>query len=158
MYIPPEIIVLFFLISFLIYTMPVVLVKFSHTIFGKLVLLFLLGLMTLYNRTGGLLIAMFIIFLMEFNYEHNLYEGFADAGSDEFRKKHCVGNQLNDADGKPVELIDIKTIFPRLAFLQQNCNPCEKSCSFSYSDSKERIHTEETIKPVDSKNVLMGKK
>jgi hypothetical protein len=137
--------------------MPAVLVKFSHTIFGKLVLLSLLGLMTLYNRTGGLLIAMFIIFLMEFNYEHNTYEGF-ESGSDDFRKKHCLGNQLKDEAGKTVELMDIAKVFPKLAFLKQNCNPCEKTCSFSYSDSKERIHTEETLKPVDSKNVLTGKK
>lgn len=79
MYFPTEIIVLFFLISFLIYTMPMVLVKFSKTPKGKFLLLMLMIVITLYNRTGGLLIAMLIIFLSEFNYEVNngiLYEGF----------------------------------------------------------------------------------
>ena len=79
MYLPTEIIVLFFLISFLIYTMPMVLVKFSKTPKGKFLLLILMIVITLYNRTGGLLIAMLIIFLSEFNYEVNngiLYEGF----------------------------------------------------------------------------------
>lgn len=79
MCLPTEIIVLFFLISFLIYTMPMVLVKFSKTPKGKFLLLMLMIVMTLYNKTAGLLIAMLIIFLSEFNYEVNngiLYEGF----------------------------------------------------------------------------------
>lgn len=82
MYIPIEIIVLFFLISFLIYTMPMVLVKFSRTLNGKIILLTATILMTLYNRTGGLLIAMLMVFLSEFNYEfvnnHEFIEGYTD--------------------------------------------------------------------------------
>ena len=79
MYVPSEIIVLFFLISFLIYTMPMVLVKFSKSSNGKFLLLALTIVITLYNKTGGLLMAMLLIFLSEFNYEVNnglLYEGF----------------------------------------------------------------------------------
>ena len=80
MYIPTEIIIFFFLVSFLIYTMPFVLVKFSRTLRGKLLLLLLTVVLTLYNRTAGLLMAMLVIFLAEFNYELNdeiLYEGMA---------------------------------------------------------------------------------
>jgi len=79
MNIPPEIIIIFFLISFLIYTMPTLLVKFSRTLRGKLLLLVLTIVMTIYNRTAGLLMALLIIFLTEFNYEFNsgiIYEGF----------------------------------------------------------------------------------
>jgi hypothetical protein len=79
MYVPPEIIILFFIISFLVYTMPMVLVKFSKTIKGRFLLLLLTIVITLYNRIGGLLMAMLIIFLSEFNYEINndiIYEGF----------------------------------------------------------------------------------
>ena len=80
MHIPSEIIVLFFLISFFIYTMPLVLVKFSKTTKGKFLLLVLTIVVTLYNRTGGMIMALFYIFLSEMNYEFNneiLYEGFA---------------------------------------------------------------------------------
>jgi hypothetical protein len=76
---PTEIIILFFIISFLVYTMPMVLVKFSKTNKGRFLLLLLTIVITLYNRTGGLLMAMLIIFLSEFNYEVNndiIYEGF----------------------------------------------------------------------------------
>jgi hypothetical protein len=85
MYFPTEIIILFFLISFLVYTMPMVLVKFSKTAKGRFLLLMLMIVMTLYNKTSGLLIAMLIIFLSEFNYEVNngiLYEGFEPSMDD----------------------------------------------------------------------------
>ena len=84
MYVPPEIIVLFFLISFLVYTMPTVLVYFSRTLKGKILLLTLIIIITLYNRTGGMLMAMFFIFLSEINYEMNngiMYEGFTGAAA-----------------------------------------------------------------------------
>ena len=79
MYVPVEIIVLFVIISFLVYTMPTLLVNFSHTPKGKLLLLTLTIVMTLYNRTAGIIMAMFFVFLSEFNYEFNIkniYEGF----------------------------------------------------------------------------------
>jgi hypothetical protein len=87
MHIPTEIILLFFIISFLVYTMPSILVNFSRTLQGKALLLILTIVVTLYNRTGGLIMAMFIIFLAEFNYEYNnnvIYEGFtgAETGTD----------------------------------------------------------------------------
>ena len=59
--------------------MPTLLVKFSRTLKGKFLLLALMIVITLYNKTGGLIMAMFIIFLTEFNYETNngiVYEGF----------------------------------------------------------------------------------
>jgi hypothetical protein len=79
MYVPTEIIVLFFIISFLVYTMPMVLVKFSKTAKGKFLLLILTIVITMYNRIGGLLMAMLIIFLSEFNYEVIIYEGLENA-------------------------------------------------------------------------------
>ena len=79
MYIAPEIITIFFIVSFLIYTMPMVLVKFSKTLKGRFLLVMLMIVVTLYNKTGGLMIALLIIFLSEFNYEINnqiIFEGF----------------------------------------------------------------------------------
>ena len=79
MYVQPEIIILFYLISFLVYTMPTILVNFSKSLRGKFLLLLLTVVVTLYNKTGGILMAMWLIFLSEFNYEMNsgiVYEGF----------------------------------------------------------------------------------
>ena len=79
MYVAPEIISIFFIVSFLIYTMPMVLVKFSKTLKGRILLLMLMIVVTVYNKTGGMMIALLIIFLSEFNYEFNnqvMFEGF----------------------------------------------------------------------------------
>jgi len=86
MYVKPEIIILFFLISFLIYTMPNVLVKFSNSCKGKVLLLVLTILIAHYNRIGGIIMVMFYIFLAEFNYEFNneiIYEGFSSINEGE---------------------------------------------------------------------------
>ena len=80
MYIPNQIIFLFFLISFLVYTMPMILVNFYKSLKGKILLILLTVVLTLYNHLGGMIMAMLIIFLEEFNYEFNngiLYEGFS---------------------------------------------------------------------------------
>ena len=85
MHVPSEIIILFFTISFLIYTMPTILVNFSRSFEGKLFLLIITIGVTLYNRTGGLIMAMLFVFLAEYNYEYNnglLYEGFSSTDSD----------------------------------------------------------------------------
>jgi hypothetical protein len=85
MKIPPHIILIFFLISFLIYTMPTVLVKFSRSLRGKLLLLILIIVMSIYNKTAGILIAMLFISLTEFNYEFNngiVYEGLSGMNDD----------------------------------------------------------------------------
>ena len=79
MYVAPEIITIFFIVSFLIYTMPMVLVKFSKTLKGRFLLVLLMIVVTLYNKLGGIMIALLIIFLSEFNYEINnevVFEGF----------------------------------------------------------------------------------
>ena len=102
MCVPTEILVLFFLISFFIYTMPLVLVKFSRTLKGKLLLIILTMVMTLHNRTAGLLMAMLVIFLAEFNYEFNngimyegiMYEGMQTLEGEEVEKKKTILDQI----------------------------------------------------------------
>ena len=94
-----EIILLFFLISFFVYTMPIVLVNISRTLKGKILLLLLTIVMTLHNRTAGILMVMLFIFLAEFNYEINngiLYEGFtgADVEQEILAKKKNVTEQM----------------------------------------------------------------
>jgi hypothetical protein len=94
MCVPTEIIILFFIISFLVYTMPMVLVKFSKSLKGKFLLLLLTIVITMYNRTGGIVMAMLLIFLSEFNYEVNngiIYEGF---DPDKLKEKKVVTDKL----------------------------------------------------------------
>ena len=97
MYVAPEIITIFFFISFLIYTMPMVLVKFSKTLKGRFLLVLLMIVVTLYNKLGGIMIALLIIFLSEFNYEINnqvIFEGFEGEEGEEEEKKDSVIDQM----------------------------------------------------------------
>ena len=104
MYVAPEVIVIFFIVSFLIYTMPLILVKFSKTLKGRFLLLVLTIVITLYNKTGGLLIALFFIFLSEFNYEvYNdvIFEGFYNNDSND-------SNDSNDGNTTIIDLISLQ--------------------------------------------------
>ena len=100
MYVAPEIITIFFIVSFLIYTMPMVLVKFSKTLKGRFLLVLLMIVVTLYNKLGGIMIALLIIFLSEFNYEINnevVFEGFEEQEEEEEEeeeKKDIVIDQM----------------------------------------------------------------
>lgn len=164
MYIPNEIIVLFFLITFLIYTMPTVLVGFSKSFHGKLILIILTIIITYYNITGGILMAMLIIFLEEFNYEHNnnpiIYEGFEGETISNigFRGKNCKGKILVDEDGDKVYEEYIGDVFPEIKFKSTKCNPCDDSCAFLISDGKEQMKTAELLKPKDSKKIDVVKR
>ena len=62
-----------------------VLVKFSKTLKGRILLVMLMIVVTVYNKTGGMMIALLIIFLSEFNYEFNnqvMFEGFENDEGD----------------------------------------------------------------------------
>lgn len=167
MYFDREIIVLFVLITVIIYTMPLFLVRLIRSPIGKLSLLFATILVTLKNRVGGLLVALLFIFLLEFNYEKNsgiIYEGFADGStsstssssktdgdkdtSTSFRAKHCKKSKLIDENGELIDTNNIASVFPKLIFKDnKTCNPCDETCEFSISDGKEQIYIQELIKP-----------
>lgn len=107
MYVAPEVIVIFFIVSFFIYTMPLILVKFSKTLKGRFLLLLLTIVITLYNKTGGLLIALFFIFLSEFNYEvynDDIFEGYLNNNDD---------NDDNNKSGKTT-IIDLFSLQEKL--------------------------------------------
>lgn len=113
MIVPPEILIIFFLISFLIYTMPTVLVKFSRSLRGKLLLLLLTIVMTIYNKTAGILIAMLFIFLSEFNYEFNsgiVYEGLGGMNDDNTKAYDIIGDNSIFPDIERKQKKDLLTI------------------------------------------------
>ena len=73
-----------------------VLVKFSKTLKGRFLLVLLMIVVTLYNKLGGIMIALLIIFLSEFNYEINnevVFEGF-EGEEEEEEKKDSVIDQM----------------------------------------------------------------
>ena len=134
MNIKPEIIILFFIISFLIYTMPNVLVKFSKSCKGKFLLLVLIIMITLYNRIGGLIMVMFFIFLAEFNYEFNndiIYEGF--------------GNNLNNHNKKNDEEEHDE---------ENDDNQNKEDELLLKINNKDKLNTETELRPRNSSNII----
>jgi hypothetical protein len=70
-----------------------------------------------------------------------------------FRKNHCKtkpGSSTQvfvDEKGKEMKMADIKKKYT-LNFTNGNeCNPCDESCSYTVSDSREQLHNEENLRP-----------
>ena len=68
-----EYIIALLVISFLLYTRPNVLVKFSKTIIGRIILIAVMIMATLRSTIHGILVALVIIIFAE-----HIYEGFTD--------------------------------------------------------------------------------
>jgi|TARA_R110002073_G_scaffold139344_3_gene289592 hypothetical protein len=154
-------------ITFLLYTRPIVLVNFSNSFVGKAILLFLIISAALHSTVTGLLMALVLVMLTEYNYEG--FEGKDDSESDnedadadssdsvnDFRKKNCKATDGSDkevfvdANGNEMDLDEIKKKYPNINFDKGDCNPCSADCSFSISDSEEQITTDEALRPKDS--------
>ena len=156
-------------ITFLLYTRPLVLVNFSNSFVGKSVLLFLIITAALHSTVSGILLALVLVMLTEYNYEG--FEG-KDNGSTEvessddvkdFRRKNCKVKDGSDkevfvdANGNEMDLDEIKKKYPNLKFDKGDCNPCSEECSFSISDSEEQITMDESLRPKDSSTIPVSR-
>ena len=65
-------------ITFLLYTRPLVLLNFSNSFVGKAILLFLVVSAALHSTVSGLLLALVLVMLTEYR-----YEGFEGKDSDD---------------------------------------------------------------------------
>lgn len=77
--------------------------------------------------------------------------------NNKFKKLYCKDNKLRNKTGEVVEQKDISSVFKSIAFNKGECNPCEDSCSFTVSDTEERMHTEEKLRPADSNSIPIVK-
>lgn len=75
-----------------------------------------------------------------------------------FRKKNCKDGMLIDSDGNKINMKDIKKHFPDISFTGEKCNPCDSSCEFQITSSKERIMNEENMRPKPSNELPVNKK
>ena len=163
-------------ITFLLYTRPLVLVNFSNSFVGKAILLFLVVSAALHSTVSGLLLALVLVMLTEYRYEG--FEGKdsddteadsddteADSSSamNDFRKKNCKAKDGSDeeifvdANGNEMNLDEIKKKYPNLKFENGDCNPCSADCSFSISEGEEQITTDESMRPKDSNEIPVSR-
>ena len=79
-------------VTFLLYTRPMVLVNFSNTGLGKLILLLIVVATALHSTVSGLLVATLLVLFLEYNYEgmegmENMDKGDAGDASEEDKNK-----------------------------------------------------------------------
>lgn len=77
--------------------------------------------------------------------------------NNKFKKMYCKDNKLRNKNGELVEQKDISSVFKTIKFNNGECNPCDETCSFTITDTHERMNTEENLRPVDSNSLPIVK-
>ena len=163
-------------ITFLLYTRPLVLLNFSNSFVGKAILLFLVVSAALHSTVSGLLLALVLVMLTEYRYEgfeckdsddteadSDDTEADSSSAMNDFRKKNCKAKDGSDeeifvdANGNEMNLDEIKKKYPNLKFENGDCNPCSADCSFSISEGEEQITTDESMRPKDSNEIPVSR-
>jgi hypothetical protein len=169
-------------ISFLLFTRPTVLVNFSNTFIGKLVLLVILVVATLQSTISGLFIAILIIVLSETVYEgmenneggnkqeekqEDTKKQDLDEEKEQFerikemRTKHCKIKKdkmiFVDGKGNEISLEEVEQKYPSIKFNNDLCNPCDESCSFQITGTLEQLSVQDTLRPKNSKEIAVKK-
>ena len=158
----PILLIYFFLVE------PVTLMKFSHTILGRLLAVFII----LYYSALEKSIGLFVCGLTILFYQSDAVEGFStiqmenfadyvseeptaqyenisnvDEAKTQFRKDFCESGLLK-YKGLPVKFDMVQHIFPEIEFHNIKCNPCSNKCAFSIIE--EKLKVEEKMKPIST--------
>jgi hypothetical protein len=167
--------IILLVVSFLLFTRPNVLVNFSNTFIGKLLLILILVVTTLQSTVSGIFVAILIIVLSETVYEgmENKEETVDDVKDEveqeqeqfekikDMRTKHCKTDKEKvifvDAKGNELSLEEIQQKYPSINFSKDLCNPCDESCSFRITGTLEQLSTQDALRPKNSKQIKVEK-
>ena len=142
-------------------------VKFSHTILGKLLAIFVIVVYSLMDKWYGLLVCGIVIFYYQLfavegmtTYTMNdiQHETSTTENNDifvkEFQQEHCEQGSLKYKD------MDVKSemaehVFPEIDYKNdyKKCNPCDSACHYSIV-AKKMISEDNMIKSRNSKDDL----
>ena len=80
-----------------------------------------------------------------------------DVTPDNWRKEHC------SKDNKPIQNNNIITnykeipnLFSNFSFVDQDCNPCDSSCNFKITSSKDAVAVSEKVRSQPSNQTIVG--
>jgi hypothetical protein len=163
------------IISFLLITRPNILVNFSNTFIGKLLLIIILVVTTLHSTISGIFVAILIVVLSETLYEgmenkeeENKKEQTLDEEKEQFdkitdmRTKHCKTDKdkviFVDSKGNELSLEEVQQKYPSIKFNNDLCNPCDESCSFQITGALEQLTVQDTLRPKNSKEIAVNNK
>lgn len=155
------------LLFYFFFVEPVNIIKFSHTILGRLLAVLIILYYSALDKNIGILVCGITILF----YQSDMVEGFyiekrerfteykndnsaifenisnIDEAKMQFRKDFCENGVLK-YKGVPVKLDMVQHIFPEIEFHNIKCNPCVKQCSFSIIE--EKLKVEEKMKPIST--------
>ena len=127
--------------------------KFTNSFFGKVVTLLSIIYASYYNIAYGLVLTALFLFISEVGYLEGFtrVEGFTinkpiiPNVKDAFIKEHCTDKQTK------FNLETIEKDYTGLVFTDGVCNPCDKTCRYTISNTSENLYLFDTkIKPLDS--------
>lgn len=156
------------ILIFLLLTNSTSLIRFSHTILGKLLAVCFIIFYTTVDKLTGLFVCGLIILFYQTEYVENMlnmgsheqFTGYAELYDnisispntevqDTFRKQNCDAGVLKYKDLQVNDGEMAEHLFTGIKFNNGSCNPCSKSCSFSVIESK--MEAEDKLTPMQSK-------
>ena len=143
--------ILFMVVVLIIVLQPNYLVNVSNTNLGNLLFVVLLVSFSLYDKLCGLIMLLLVVSLKQTITEEFTLTEKDKIAIDKFKSKNCKGKQLRKND-KKVSLEDIGSVFPKLNFDADKCNPCDKKCNFKVSSNAEQMNVMETLRSESSNN------
>ena len=150
------IIVLLFLIN------PTLLNYFSNNLIGRLfIVILIIAVSNIKIYLGVLLVLLLSFNEIEGMKSNNYDEENIQTEVEKFRQLNCKGNILyKNKKYNDVSIDQVEKLFPTVRFTNDKCNPCDKSCQFSISNSREQLSTDESLgrgAGVSSKQFRTGK-
>lgn len=167
--------IVFIALTFLLYTNPYVLVNFSNSVIGKLVLLLLIVGATIHSTVAGLLMAGVLIILTELKYS-TVQEGLTNSDvkkellsnisrTSKFKREYCkldknsdgtVGLRLTDGKNDNISVSQFIEQFPDIiTFKNDQCDPCDQNCNYLVNNNYDidRLTQEELLQRPASSNL-----
>jgi hypothetical protein len=150
---------------------PNLLKDFSNSSIGRFAIVVLIVGATTFKTYLGVLLVVLLVSLNQIETIEGMSnnsdkKGKVDSTSTQreaqkFRETNCKGNVLyKDKDNSNVSIDQVEKMFPTVRFTNDKCNPCDTSCQFSISKSREQLATHESLgrgAGVSSKQFRTGK-
>jgi len=126
-------------------------ILFSHTVLGKFVGICIIMFYAYVDKTLGLFVCALIIFYYQTDYVDRLMSYYMpkemvtiaalteEEKIQQFRKENCSNNTLK-FKGIKVRNEMVEHVFPKVAFLNNSCNPCDTTCRMRMKlDTEEKL-------------------
>lgn len=136
------------ILIFLVVGQPKLLRKSTQTLMGKIVFLGLAVGASFRSLYAGLLVAaIYMVLHKDYMLVENMDNMDQDQDNNEkttvdFVKKYCKNGKIDESLNPPT-----------LKYKKEKCNPCDESCDFEVTHSKEQMSVDEALRPKESNTI-----